>query len=125
LGERTRYEPDVFYNSAKFFEIEYQIYGTVRPESAEGTWSVVAVDYEKEKLIRIDYSSDSGSVLGFNLMGTRYRHDVCSHWIRTGAHIELVLKGLESANFDPEFSVSFEHVLRDEYARRFQSPVVA
>ena len=125
LGERTRYDPDVFYNSAKFFEIEYQIYGIVRPTPDEATQSVVAVDYEKEKLIRINFDSDSGAVLGFNLMGIRYRQDICSHWIRTGALIESVLKELESANFDPEFSDSFEQVLRDEYTNRFHSPVVA
>ncbi|GMQ83011.1 MAG: FAD-dependent oxidoreductase [Rhodothermia bacterium] len=125
LGERTRYEPDVFYNSAKFFEIEYQTYGMVRPTPDEGTHSVVVVDYEKEKLIRIDYDTGSGSVLGFNLMGIRYRQDVCSHWIRTGARIESVLKELESANFDPEFSESFEQVLRHEYANCAQSSAVA
>ena len=55
------------------------------------------------KAIRINFDSDSKAVLGFNLMGIRYRHEVCEKWLKEGIHIEEMLPLLSLANFDPEF----------------------
>jgi hypothetical protein len=45
---------------------------------------------------------DGRKVTGFNLMGIRYRHEVCERWIREERPIEYVLDRLPEANFDPE-----------------------
>ena len=43
-----------------------------------------------------------GAVVGFNLMGIRYRHELCRCWIETGRPVRDVLQDLSAANFDPE-----------------------
>ncbi len=49
------------------------------------------------------YDRESGAVKGFNLLGIRFRHEVCEKWIKDDVHIEKVLSNLLLANFDPEF----------------------
>ena len=71
-----------------------------------------------KKAIRINYEQESGAVTGFNLMGVRYRHEVCEKWIRDRAHIEAVLQRLGLANFDPEFYPQHEHELVALYNRQ-------
>jgi hypothetical protein len=71
-----------------------------------------------KKSIRIRYHAESGAVKGFNLMGIRYRHEVCETWLRTNTQIETVLSQLELANFDPEFFDLYEPHLRTMYESR-------
>lgn len=114
---RKSYNPGIWFNSAKFFDIEYQVYGDIRPQLPENQSSVYWEHPNGKKSIRIQFeypSSDksmpgkAGRVVGFNLMGVRYRHEVCEKWIREKADIETVLQNLGLANFDPEFSKQYE-----------------
>ena len=102
-GRRTAYDRGVFFNSAKFFTIEYQTYGDIQARLPDGVGTVVWQDRKSKKLLRIDYESRSGVVLGFNALGTRLRHDVCEHWILRRATVDEVLKNLRRAHFDGEF----------------------
>lgn len=102
-GQATEYHPGLWFNSAKFFDIEYQVYGDVRalmpPEHATLYWEHPG----GRKSIRLVYDRQRGHVLGFNLMGVRYRQELCLAWIAAKIHIEKVLTQLGAANFDPEF----------------------
>ena len=102
-GLRTYYDRGVFFNSAKFFTIEYQTYGDIRASLPEGVSTIVWKDEAAKKLLRIDYETRSGVVQGFNALGTRLRHDVCERWILRGATVDEVLKGFSRAHFDAEF----------------------
>ena len=102
-GNRTAYKPGIWWNSAKFFDIEYQTYGLVFPNPPEGQETFVWQDLEKRLLIRINYDGASKAVEGFNFFGMRARHNVCEEWIRKKATIDTVLENLAAANFDPEF----------------------
>jgi NADPH-dependent 2,4-dienoyl-CoA reductase/sulfur reductase-like enzyme len=101
-GPKT-YDPGIWFNSAKFIDIEYQVYGTVPVNPDEGLQSVYWEDRKREKSVRIVYDRESGAVRGFNLLGIRFRHEVCEKWIKDDVHIEKVLSNLLLANFDPEF----------------------
>ncbi|MGK7397626.1 MAG: NAD(P)/FAD-dependent oxidoreductase, partial [Candidatus Cyclobacteriaceae bacterium M3_2C_046] len=68
-----------------------------------------------QKSIRIVYSKQDGNVTGFNLMGVRYRHEVCERWIKTKTPIWEVLPELHLANFDPEFFDTYENQLIQTY----------
>lgn len=105
------YTPGIWFNSAKFFDIEYQVYGDIRPHLPEGYATLYWEHPGGKKSIRLNYEKSSGRIAGFNLMGVRYRHEVCDKWIRTGAHIEEVLQRLGMANFDPEFYPEHEEEL--------------
>ena len=107
-GRRTAYDRGVFFNSAKFFTVEYQTYGDIKPKPEADTETIVWQDEAAKKLVRINYTAEDGRVLGFNLLGIRYRHDVCERWILERRTIDYVLQHLREANFDPEFYRSFK-----------------
>jgi NAD(P)H-nitrite reductase large subunit len=114
-GQRTRYRPGVFYNSAKFFDLEYQTYGDIMPAVREGEHTVYWEHPDGRKGLRITWRGADGTVTGFNLMGIRYRHDVCARWITERRTIREVLENLGAANFDPEFFETFEAELVSAY----------
>jgi NADPH-dependent 2,4-dienoyl-CoA reductase/sulfur reductase-like enzyme len=110
------YNPGIWFNSAKFFEIEYQIYGTVLARAPESHKSLYWEHSEGRKAIRIVYDSDNNdTILGFHLMGIRYRHEVCEKWIHEKASVTTVLENLQLANFDPEFYKTYEADLIKKY----------
>lgn len=105
-GQPKRYDPGIWFNSAKFLDIEYQVYGEIPARTTEGVRSLYWEHPKGKKSIRINYDATTQAVKGFNLMGIRYRHEVCEHWIAKQTPVQTVLKNLSKANFDPEF---FEH----------------
>lgn len=54
-------------------------------------------------------------VTGINLMGIRYRHEVCDRWLQSRATIYQVLAQLKKANFDPEFFKKHEAQIVREF----------
>ncbi|MFT5764266.1 MAG: NAD(P)H-nitrite reductase large subunit [Saprospiraceae bacterium] len=106
--KRISYDPGIWFNSAKFFDIEYQVYGTVLAKAPENHVSLYWEHAEGRKSIRIVYDKETSETLGFNLMGIRYRHEVCEKWIKEKTPIEEVLQQLGLANFDPEFYTEYE-----------------
>jgi NAD(P)H-nitrite reductase large subunit len=101
--ERTAYQPGVFFNSAKFFDLEYQIYGDVPAQLPEGIQTFYWQHPTKDLALRINYRTDNKAVTGFNALGIRLRHAVCDEWINKQYKFDYVLKHLKEANFDPEF----------------------
>lgn len=114
-GEKTAYLPRLWFNSAKFFDIEYQVYGDVPAQTPADATSLFWEHPGGQKSVRINFDTASGAVRGFNLMGIRYRHEVCERWVLDGAHIETVLENLSLANFDPEFFEAHEAALVARY----------
>ena len=110
-GHRTAYDPGIWFNSAKFFDIEYQVYGDIRAQLPDGHATLYWEHTDGKRSIRLTYETGSGCVAGFNLMGVRYRHEVCEKWLKQGTHIEKVLQQLGLANFDPEFHPQHEKEL--------------
>ncbi len=110
-----KYAPGIWFNSAKFFDIEYQVYGSITP-NLEADHSTIYWQHPTEnKAIRVNYHAKGKHVTGFNLMGIRYRHEVCEKWIKEKASIENVLQHLSLANFDPEFFETYEGALVQQY----------
>ncbi len=109
------YNPGTWFNSAKFFNIEYQVYGDISAKAADSISSLYWEHSDAKKSIRINYHKEEKQVTGFNLMGIRYRHEVCEKWIQSKATIESVLQNLSLANFDPEFFDEYEQDLIAAY----------
>jgi NAD(P)H-nitrite reductase large subunit len=108
VGKPVAYDPGLWFNSAKFIDIEYQVYGEVPGKLPEHLKTIYWQHADGDKSIRINYHVDDYTVKGFNLFGIRYRHEVCKKWILENTHIEEVLQNLGLANFDPEFYEEFE-----------------
>ncbi|MCB9279607.1 MAG: NAD(P)/FAD-dependent oxidoreductase [Lewinellaceae bacterium] len=117
-GRRTAYDPGIWFNSAKFLDIEYQVYGEVPVKLADGQAALYWEHPDGKRSIRLVYEQAGGAVIGFNLMGVRFRHEVCDRWIRTKTPVEEVLQNLGAANFDPEFYGQFESELVKDYNSR-------
>ena len=116
-GKPISYDPGIWFNSAKFIDIEYQVYGDMSAHHDENTTSLFWKHEDNEKSIRINYDTESGAIKGFNLFGIRYRHEVCEKWIKDKTHIEEVLQNLGLANFDPELFKEYEQDVIDVYNR--------
>jgi len=114
-GKPTEYDPGIWFNSAKFLDIEYQTYGTVSANPPENHKSLVWQDTTEDKLVHIVYDRNDKSVIGFNLFGIRYRHEVCEKWLADKTHVETVLQNLSLANFDPEFFKEHESEIIAQY----------
>lgn len=107
-GNEFKYRPGNWFNSAKFFEIEYQTYGHVaaNPEASEQHFHWAHRD--GKKAITIAYDLENGEFLGINTFGIRMRHEVFDEWLTNKRSVEFVLSHLRKANFDPEFYDSHE-----------------
>jgi len=113
--KKVAYNPGLWFNSAKFIDIEYQVYGEVPAEIPEHLKTIFWKHPDSEKSIRINYHVDDHTVKGFNLFGIRYRHEICEKWILENTHIEKVLENLGLANFDPEFYKEYDEELIKVY----------
>lgn len=118
-GTRTNYVPKTWFNSAKFLDIEYQVYGTVLANAPENHAQLYWEHGEGRKSIRLVFDKDTKEILGFNLMGVRYRHEVCEKWLEDKTHIEEVLQNLGLANFDPEFFDEYEADVINIYNQQY------
>lgn len=121
-GQPTEYQPGIWFNSAKFFDLEYQVYGTIDPQLPEEVDTLFWSDGQRRS-IRINFRKENRSVIGFNLIGVRYRQEVCEQWIKQGTDLEQVLEQLALANFDPEFTPEVESGLLAQYNERFNKQI--
>jgi len=107
-GKRTAYNPGTFFNSAKFFDIEYQTYGTVNARHGEHEKSFYW-EHEKGRIcLRIVYHKTDETIIGFNALGMRLRHAICDQWLQQKKSIDEVMENLAQLNFDAEFSDRYE-----------------
>lgn len=124
-GQEIAYDPGIWFNSAKFMDMEYQVYGTVLAKPPENQQSIFWQSDDREKSIRLVFDAQSRAVIGFNLMGVRLRHEVCEKWIGAGTPLKDVLEQLALASFDPEFTRHFHSQVVDIYNQRFGDHAIA
>lgn len=109
------YKPGIYFNSAKFFDLEYQIYGDVPTSFSDSIGTVFWKHPSKDKSIRLVFDAKNEVFIGCCVLGIRFRQEVCEKWIKEKWKISEVLPILSKANFDAEFSVRYERELLDIY----------
>jgi NAD(P)H-nitrite reductase large subunit len=118
-GEMTKYEPGPWFNSAKFFNIEYQTYGnvwpTLKPDEEDFYWE----HQSGLKAIHIVWNKSSRQFLGINTFGIRLRHECFDRWLREKRDVTFVMDNLREANFDPEFFTRHEDEIVKSMALKF------
>ena len=112
LGNPRAYRPGVWFNSAKFFDIEYQVYGFVPTASSEKIDSLYWENPNENQAMRIVFDKTTQQVLGCNVLGMRQRHPQWIQWIEQQEPLESVLENLEQARFDAEFAYAYEPHIR-------------
>jgi len=95
------YDRGIWFNSAKFFNVEYQTYGFV-PNSLDAERTHVWTSSDQKKLIRLVWD-DQERITGMNFFGLRFSHPVCESWLRDERSAQYVTEHLSDASFDPEF----------------------
>lgn len=110
-GNPQHYQPGPWFNSAKFFDIEYQTYGWVFPQPKEGNAHFYWRLNNEEKCIEIEYEEKTGVLRGINSFGIRLRHEFFDACLRNETSVEEVLSRFKEAQFDPEFTPSYQKAL--------------
>jgi len=122
-GNRIQYKPGHWFNSAKFFDIEYQTYGWVFGRKGRP-------DYEQHfhwkhdddtKCITVAYHKDTNKFLGINTFGIRMRHETFDKWLTEKRDVDYVMNHLAEANFDPEFYNHYEAEIVSAYNKQLQT----
>lgn len=114
-GNPEPYNPGIWFNSAKFVDLEYQTYGVVPTEFKGELTSIFWKEDDPERCLRIVYNRITTKVIGFNALGMRLRHEVCDDWIKTGQTLEYVIAHLEDLNFDPEFHKNYTSQVKNQF----------
>ncbi len=114
-GVPTKYEPGPWFNSAKFFDVEYQTYGNVwnelKPNETEFYWE----HQDGQKAMHFVWDTETKQFLGINTFGIRLRHEKFDQWLREKKSIQFIMEHLEEANFDPEFFDRHEQAIVRAY----------
>jgi len=103
LGKEIEYQPGPWFNSAKFFDIEYQTYGKVGNELLDSEEKFYWTSNDGLKCIKIISDKQSNSFIGINTFGIRLRHNLFDKWLREERDTQYVIEHIKSALFDPEF----------------------
>ena len=117
LGLKLAYQPGPWFNSAKFFDIEYQTYGWVRSELRENEEDFYWEHENGEKAIHLVWDKNTLEFIGINVFGIRMRHELFDQWLKDKASVKLVLSHLRTANFDPEFYKQYEEEIINQFNR--------
>lgn len=118
-GKPTSYQPGPWFNSAKFFDIEYQTYGSVPAVIPADLHTFYWEAPDGKKCMRLVFEKENLRISGVNLFGLRQRHQVWDGWLRNGATIAEVMSQLESAHFDPELFRRWENTIRQAFQQQF------
>ncbi|MDG1159425.1 MAG: FAD-dependent oxidoreductase [Flavobacteriales bacterium] len=120
-GERIAYSPGHWFNSAKFFDIEYQTYGRVNaelaPEEEHFYWENIAGD----KCLKMVFDKETKRFIGLNVFGIRLRHELLDQWLNEERDVEFIISNLKNANFDPELFKGDEKAIIQAYNKEFNA----
>ncbi|MBL4706980.1 MAG: NAD(P)/FAD-dependent oxidoreductase [Flavobacteriales bacterium] len=114
-GNKSAYQPGIWFNSAKFFDIEYQTYGWVWAKPKENEAVLYWEHTNGKKCLKLIYDKNDLSFLAANVFGMRLRHKVLDRWIKFKVNIQYVIDNLDEANFDPEFYKNNFKVIRRSF----------
>lgn len=114
-GNKSAYRPGVWFNSAKFFDIEYQTYGWVWAQPKENEAILYWEHQDGKKCLKLVYDKNNHSFLAANVFGMRMRHKVLDRWIKFRVNIQYVIDNLDEANFDPEFYTNNFKVIKTAF----------
>ncbi|WP_111670421.1 NAD(P)/FAD-dependent oxidoreductase [Algoriphagus litoralis] len=113
------YRPGVWFNSAKFLDIEYQTYGTVPPVWEESLVKNFYWEHPSGKVAFRMLMRQDGSLYGVNNFGFRLRHEFFDRAISENWSGEKVIAKLDQANFDPEFFAPYYIEIQKAFKAEF------
>lgn len=116
IGNRTAYNPGPWFNSAKFFDIEYQTYGWVSANNDPRNEEHIYWQHpEKNISLRLAYNPTTRIFLGVVNMGIRLKHEIFHKWLSLPTSINYVIEHLIETNFDPEFYPNYLKIVKKQF----------
>ena len=124
-GNRIQYKPGHWFNSAKFFDIEYQTYGWVFSTRAcpECDANFHWIHKDDDKCITIAFNKDTKQFTGINTFGIRMRHEIFDRWLTEKRDVNYVMEHLKDANFDPEFYAQYEKEIVGQFNSEYGTSI--
>ena len=119
-GTKTAYQPGHWFNSAKFFDIEYQTYGRVNAKPSPNEIHLYWEHPKKNISIRLAYDRITHKILGVLNMGVRLRHEVFDQWLNEKREILSVIEHFENSNFDPEFYANYTRMAKPTFYKHYE-----
>lgn len=104
MGKRTKYDRGIWFNSAKFLDIEYQTYGLMFSKLKDDEESFYWEHPGGKISFRATYKKLSRELVGFNFLGIRFKQETADNWIRNKKTVDQAIRSLNEGWFDPEFS---------------------
>lgn len=123
-GQRSAYMPGHWFNSAKFFDIEYQTYGWVPAKLEEGEESFYWEHPGGKIAFRAVYDKKDHHLKGVNAFGFRLKHALFDQWLTEQRPVEYVIARLPEANFDPEFFEAHEPAIIQAFNRQMGTQIM-
>lgn len=118
-GKPTTYRPGVWFNSAKFLDIEYQTYGTIPPKWTSDEYDSFYWEHSSGKVAFRMLMQKNGAIQGVNNFGFRLKHEFFDKVIKEKWKGEQVISQLEKANFDPEFFAPYIQEIQKAFNVQF------
>lgn len=120
-GTPTEYKPGHWFNSAKFFDIEYQTYGWVGSSLGENESQYYWEHPDGRKCLKIVFEADTRELIGVNAFGIRLRHVVLDQMLEGGKTVDYLLEHWRDALFDPEFYTDYIDGILSQFNQTFQT----
>jgi NAD(P)H-nitrite reductase large subunit len=118
-GKPMQYNPGHWFNSAKFFDIEYQTYGWVFANPLENETQFYWEHSSNKIAIRISFDKYTNEFLGINTFGVRMRHEFFDTVLTEKKSVDYVISNLKKANFDPEFYSKYEAEIQSQFKNQY------
>lgn len=123
-GKKSVYQPGIWFNSAKFLDIEYQTYGTVPPFWSEDEFESFYWEHREGKISFRMLLDKAGKIVGVNNFGFRLRHAFFDSAISEQWSGVKVIQNLDKANFDPEFFAPYYMDIQKVFLSQFGGDIV-
>lgn len=118
-GREMEYQPGHWFNSAKFFDIEYQVYGNVPADIPANMDSIYWEHPDGRRSVRLVYEKAGGKFTGAVLMGMRGRHHIFQKFLEDGRDIHHVAGNMAAADFNSEFSEQITYHISEIHNSKF------
>lgn len=105
MGTGRPYDAGIHYNGARFFDIEYQMYGQMSMAPIKNESHYLWQHPNENCSLRLAFD-EFQQLTGILSLGIRLRKTVCDHWIKHQAPLQQVLSEIGAAHYDVEFSAN-------------------
>lgn len=105
MGAGRPFDAGIHYNGARFFDIEYQMYGQMAMDPFKNESHYFWQHPKENCSLRLAFD-ELQQLTGILSLGIRLRKTVCEGWIKNKAPLQQVLRELGEAHYDVEFSVN-------------------